>query len=106
LTNTTPHVGHHLTVRLVSTASARDSIGTTVEVTAGGKKLVRQLTAGDGFQASNERILVFGLGEKTSADSIAINWVSGRRQGLSSVPADEEILVVEGRNEPVVLRQH
>jgi tetratricopeptide (TPR) repeat protein len=105
LTNTTPHVGHHLTVRLVSTASARDSIGTTVEVTAGGKKLVRQLTAGDGFQASNERSLVFGLGDKTTADAIAIHWMSGRQQHLSSVPADEEILVVEGRAEPVVLRR-
>ena len=106
LTNTTSHVGHHLTVRLVSTASARDSIGTTVEVTAGGRKLVRQLTAGDGFQASNERILVFGLGQKTSADSIAIHWMSGRQQQLSSVPADEEILIVEGRAEPVVLRRN
>ena len=28
LTNTTPHVGHHLTLRLVSTESARDAIGT------------------------------------------------------------------------------
>ena len=106
LTNTTPHVGHHLTVRLVGTASARDAIGTTVELMAGGKRLVRQLTAGDGFQASNERILVFGLGEKTAADSIAINWMSGRRQRLTAVPADEEILVVEGRAEPVVLRRH
>jgi tetratricopeptide (TPR) repeat protein len=106
LTNTTPHVGHHLTVRLVSTASARDSIGTRVELTAAGKKLVRQLTAGDGFQASNERILVFGLGDKTSADSIDINWISGRHQRLSKVPADQEILVVEGRTEPVVLRRN
>jgi tetratricopeptide (TPR) repeat protein len=105
LTNTTPHVGHHLTVRLVSTASARDSIGATVEVTAGGKKLVRQLTAGDGFQASNERSLVFGLGEKTAADVIVINWMSGHQQRLAAVPADEEILVVEGRTDPVVLRR-
>jgi tetratricopeptide (TPR) repeat protein len=106
LTNTTRHVGHHLTIRLVSTASARDSIGSTVEVTIGGKKLVRQLTAGDGFQASNERILVFGLGDKTSADAISVNWMSGRRQRLTSVPADQELLIVEGRTDPVVLRQN
>lgn len=105
LSNTTPHVGHHLTIRLVSTASARDSIGTTVEVTVAGKKLVRQLTAGDGFQASNERILVFGLGEKASADSVTINWISGRHQKLTSVPGDQEILLIEGRTEPVVLRR-
>jgi tetratricopeptide (TPR) repeat protein len=105
LTNTTPHVGHHLTLRLVSTKSARDAIGTTVELTAGDKKLMRQLTAGDGFQASNERILVFGLGEKNVADAISVSWPSGQRQKLSSVPGDQEILLVEGRGEPVVLRR-
>jgi tetratricopeptide (TPR) repeat protein len=105
LTNTTPHVGHHLTLRLVSTKSARDAIGTVVELTVGGKKLMRQLTAGDGFQASNERILVFGLGEKTAADSISIRWPSGQSQKLSSVPGDQEIVLIEGRGEPVVLRR-
>jgi tetratricopeptide (TPR) repeat protein len=106
LTNTTPHVGHHLTVRLVGTGSARDAIGSTVEVKAGGKRLVRQLTAGDGFQASNERMLVFGLGEKTAADSISVTWASGRHQKLASIPGDQEILVVEGRSEPVVLHRN
>ncbi len=105
MTNTTPHVGHHLTLRLVSTKSARDAIGTAVELTVGGKTLMRQLTAGDGFQASNERILVFGLGEKTAADSISIRWPSGQSQKLSSVPGDQEIVLVEGRGEPVVLRR-
>jgi len=103
LTNTTAKVGNHLIVRLVSTQSARDSIGTIVEVTAGGKKLVRQLTAGDGFEASNERLLVFGLGPNKSADSITIRWMSGKVQTLPATTADQEILVVEGRNEPVVL---
>jgi hypothetical protein len=94
-----------LTLRLVSTKSARDSIGATVELTVGGKKLMRQLTAGDGFQASNERILVFGLGEKTAADSIAVTWPSGQHQKLSALPGDREVLLVEGRAEPVVLRR-
>lgn len=104
LTNTTQQVGHHLTLRFVSTKSARDSIGTTAELTVGGKRLTRQLTAGDGFQASNERIVVFGLGDKTAADSILVVWPSGRRQKLSSVPGDQEILLVEGRSEPIALR--
>jgi tetratricopeptide (TPR) repeat protein len=103
LTNTTRKHGHHLTIRLVSTGSARDSIGTTVEVVAGGKKIVRQLTAGDGFQASNERALVFGLGANTKVDSIVIHWMSGREQRLAGVPGDQEILFVEGREQPTTL---
>jgi hypothetical protein len=92
-----------LTLRLVSTASARDSIGTTVEVAAGGKKIVRQLSAGDGFQASNERALVFGLGPNTAIESVVIHWMSGRDQRLAGVPADKELLVVEGRDHPSTL---
>jgi tetratricopeptide (TPR) repeat protein len=103
LTNTTRDPGHHLTVRLVSTSSARDSIGTTVEVVAGGKKIVRQLSAGDGFQASNERALVFGLGANTAAESIVVHWMSGRDQKLTAIPADKELLIVEGRDQPTTL---
>jgi tetratricopeptide (TPR) repeat protein len=103
LTNTTRQHGHHLTIRLVSTKSARDSIGTTVEVVAGGKKIVRQLTAGDGFQASNERALIFGLGANTKVDSIVIHWMSGREQRLAETPGDQEILFVEGRDQPTTL---
>jgi tetratricopeptide (TPR) repeat protein len=100
LTNTTQNPGHHLTLRLVSTGSARDSIGTTVEVVAGGKKIVRQLTAGDGFQASNDRALVFGLGPNATAESVVIHWMSGRDQRLTAVPGDKELLIVEGRDQP------
>ena len=103
LTNTTKNPGHYLTIRLVSTGSARDSIGTTVEVVAGGKKTVRQLTAGDGFQASNERSLVFGLGSNTAAESVVIHWMSGRDQRLAAIPADQELLIVEGRDQPRTL---
>jgi tetratricopeptide (TPR) repeat protein len=103
LTNTTQKPGHHLTLRLVGTGSARDAIGTTVEVTAGGKKIVRQLTAGDGFQASNDRALVFGLGPNTAIESVVIHWMSGRDQHLAGISADKELLVVEGRDQPTPL---
>ena len=103
LTNTTRKPGHHLKIRLVSTASARDSIGTTVEVVAGGKKIMRQLSAGDGFQASNERALVFGLGANTAVESVVIHWMSGRDQTLAKLPADQELLLVEGRDQPTTL---
>jgi hypothetical protein len=103
LTNTTAKPGHHLTIRLVSTASARDAIGTTVEVVAGGKKIVRQLSAGDGFQASNERALVFGLGPNAAVESVVIHWMSGRDQHLAGMPADKELLIVEGRDRPNTL---
>jgi hypothetical protein len=103
LTNTTRQPGHYVKLQLVSTGSARDSIGTSVELAAGDKKIVRQLSAGDGFQASNERALVFGLGPNTAIDSIVIRWMSGHEQRLTGVQADRELLVVEGRDQPTPL---
>jgi tetratricopeptide (TPR) repeat protein len=105
LDNTTAKVGHHLSIRLVGTRSARDAIGATVEVTIGGKKFVRQLSAGDGFQASNERSLVFGLGPSASIEAVTVRWMSGHEQKLSGVPTDTELLIVEGRENPAILTQ-
>src|SRR5205823_7893052 len=63
LTNTTGRTGHFLVLTLVGTQSARDAIGTSVRCTAAGRTRYRQLTAADGYMASNERRLVFGRGE-------------------------------------------
>ena len=64
---------------------------------------MRQLSAGDGFQASNERALVFGLGANTAVESVVIHWMSGRDQTLAKLPADQELLLVEGRDQPTTL---
>ncbi|MGN6547346.1 MAG: FG-GAP-like repeat-containing protein [Aureliella sp.] len=97
LTNATHSSGKHVTLCLVGTRSNRDAIGTRVEVHCSGRRLAGQLTAGDGYQASNERHLVFGLGRAEQADRIVIHWPSGAEQELHSVPAGEEVLVVERR---------
>jgi tetratricopeptide (TPR) repeat protein len=101
LTNTTEAVGHFLAVRLRGVASDRDAIGATVTVRCGAKRWVKQLTAGDGYQASNQRQLVFGLGENGMVDELEVRWPSGRVEKSAEIPADAEILLIEGRQAPV-----
>lgn len=96
LTNST-HGGNRITLRLIGIQSNRDAIGTTVEVECGDRRMIAQVTAGDGFQASNQRHLVFGLGNKERADRIQLRWPSGVKQELSSIEAGSELTVVEGR---------
>ena len=95
LTNQTESTGHRLSIRLVAVDSARDAIGTTVRVTAGGQTWTQQLTAGDGFQASNERQLVFGLGATTAIEAVEVEWPSGSRQQFSNLGLDQEWTLVE-----------
>ena len=103
LTNTTSHRGHFLVLTLVGTESARDAIGTSVRCTAAGHTRYRQLTAGDGYMASNERRLVFGLGDQSEVDELSIRWPTGREQTYEHVAAGRHWLAIENRQELVHL---
>ncbi len=104
LTNTTATTGHSLGLRFRGVQSERDAIGTTVIITVEGRRLMRQLTAGDGNQSSNERLLIIGLGSATVVDRVEIRWPSGTTQQLEHVLADRELILIEGHRQPQVLR--
>ncbi len=101
LTNTTAEVGSHLALRLIGVQSNRDAIGTTVEARIGSRTMVRQLTAGDGYQCSNERRLIFGAGTDTQIDELTIRWPSGLRQHFSNITLPTELCIREG-HDPLV----
>lgn len=106
LTNQTAPHGRYLSVQLRGVKSDRDAIGATVQITVAGKRHVRQLTAGDGFQASNERKLVFGLGQADRVEELTVSWPSGLDQTFHDLEADQEMLCVEGRASPFHLPRH
>lgn len=97
LTNRTEPAGHYLALRFVGTDSARDAIGVRVECRYGDRSARRQLTAGDGYMASNERQLLFGLGDHQLVDELTVRWPSGRVQSFRQVAADRHWLAIEGR---------
>ncbi len=105
LTNTTGPRGRFLAVHLRGTVSSRDAIGTTVQVKLPSRTLVRQLAAGDGYQASNERRLVFGLGNVERIESLTVRWPSADEQSFTDVALDSELVIVQGRSQPVPLSE-
>lgn len=104
LTNTTEAAGRFFSLRLIGVNSSRDAIGTTVVARIGERSLTRQLTAGDGYQASNERRLIFGLGDARQVDELIVRWPSGTEQRFLNVPASQEACLVEGRP-PLTIRR-
>lgn len=98
LENTTKQHSHRLVVRVTGTKSSRDAIGTTVRVKTRDQRLMRQLTAGDGYFASNQRSLVFGLGDAEQVESIEVVWPSGLRQQFEGGDADREVHLIEGNS--------
>lgn len=101
--NVTQPAGHFLTVHLVGTESSRDAIGTSVTVETSERKRTMQLLAGDGFHASNQRVLNFGLGEAVKVERMIVQWPSGVRQTFANIPADGEIKVRESLGSPVTV---
>jgi tetratricopeptide (TPR) repeat protein len=97
LENQTPDTGHFLALELRGVQSSRDAIGATVKLQSGARKWTTQLFGGDGYQSTNQRQLVFGLGQESKVDELEIHWPSGARQSFRSLSVDCKILVIEGR---------
>lgn len=95
LRNDSADTGHFVKVRLAAVTSARDAIGARVTIDAGGKSWTRQLTAGDGYLASNERELLFGIGTATTLDRIQVYWPSGSSSTVKALTADCIVQLVE-----------
>ena len=89
---------HYLRVELVGTESNRDGIGARVYAATGNKVQTRELLGGDGI-SQDESIIHFGLGQHTRVDRLEIRWPSGQVDVLRDIPADQEIRVIEGRDE-------
>ena len=103
LTNETEARGDYLSVHLRATRGARDAIGAIIRLEAGGRTLVRQLKAGDGYHASNERRIDFGLGPASRIEKLTVQWPSGHVQSFAGVASNAELLLVEQRDDAAVL---
>ena len=98
LTNTCPKSGSVLTLRLIGVNSSRDAVGATVSFHSGDRTFTRQLTAGDGYQASNEKKILFGMEGIDTVELMTIRWPSGRVQEFRDVPMPNRLAILEGRS--------
>ncbi len=101
VTNVTTHAGHFINVRLHATTTSRDAFYSRVEVRTDESLCVRQLTAGSGYHASNERLLQFGLGSIVDVKSVRVIWPSGAETIIENPDVDCTFELVEGRTQGV-----
>jgi hypothetical protein len=88
---------HSLRIKLVGTKSNRDGIGAVITVVSGGDKQSKMLRSGSSYLSQSELVATFGLGQKTKADSVQIQWPSGQTDKLSNVNAGQTVTVQEGK---------
>jgi hypothetical protein len=88
---------HSLRIKLVGTKSNRDGIGAVITVNSGVDKQSKMLRSGSSYLSQSELAATFGLGQKTKADSIEIQWPSGQADKLANVAAGETVTVQESK---------
>ena len=86
-----------LRIRTVGTKSNRDGIGAIVRVTSASGKQWGQVRSGSSYCSQSELALTFGLGTDPEATAIEIDWPSGAKQKLGLIPANQILVVQEGK---------
>ena len=86
-----------LRVKLVGTKSNRDGIGAVVRLSAAGEKQWQMMRSGSSYLSASELVLTFGLGSRTKADMVEIQWPSGQVDKLFNIFAGQMITIEEGK---------
>ena len=69
----------------------------TLCLTSGKDQQWQMVHSGSSYLSQSELVLTFGLGEKTKADSIEVQWPSGQIEKLSNVNGSQTITIQEGK---------
>ncbi len=89
-----------LELHLVGVKSNTSAVGARLRALVGGAVQVQEIGAQPSYISGNSPFAHFGLGTHTKIDSLEVRWPSGLRQMLYNLPANQRLLVVEGK-EPV-----
>jgi Leucine-rich repeat (LRR) protein len=84
-----------LQVSLRGVVSNRDAIGARVSVKANGRWQTFQKLSVNGASNQDLRVLQFGLGSATQADSIKISWPSGYNSVVTNVAGNQRTQITE-----------
>ena len=88
-----------LQIRLTATNGSTDAIGARVKITTGTLTQTREVRSGDGYLSQQDLTLHFGIGDSEQVDSIEVQWQTGAKQLIGSVPANQVLSLEENGDE-------
>ena len=88
-----------LQIRLIATNGSTDAIGARVKITTGKLTQTREVRSGDGYLSQQDLTLHFGIGDSEQVDSIEVQWQTGAKQLIGSVPANQVLSLEENGDE-------
>ena len=90
-----------LHLRLKGKSANASAIGARITMEFGDRKILQEVSAGEGFSSTNSPYLVFGLGDAKQADKVSIQWMNGVVQELGALAANQALVIEEGSETPV-----
>ncbi len=102
---------HWLNVRLVgggSGAANTSGVGARIEVTAGGRTLIREIRSGSGLAGHQDPPeACFGLGAAARIDRLVVRWPDAKRSvdSYADLPADRFVVVRQGAAKPDISKE-
>ena len=79
---------HRIALRLHGADGNHHGVGARVEIEAGGRLQVQQVSLTRGYMSAGDATLFFGLGEAQAVTRCEVRWPSGRRQIFEGLEVD------------------
>jgi len=96
LKNTCKSQNHWLQIKTIGVKSARNPIGTSIELQSGDKCWVRQVVGGGSFSSSSDPVVHIGVGNDASLPAkLTLRWPSGVTDELLVDHWDQKLTIVE-----------
>ncbi len=95
LMNRSANSNHWLLINLVGTVSNRDGLGSRIKVTTKEGVQYNHATTSVGYGSSSDKRVHFGLGAANKVDQLEVTWLSGIKQTVANVAADQILTLRE-----------
>lgn len=97
--------GNFIRVTLRGRESGRDAFGAEVRIKTSAGIQTKLKAGGSGFVSQSDPRLLFGLGGDSAAEWLDVTWPSGAKQRFAGPQAGSSVLIVEGDDAPIELRE-
>ena len=87
-------------VQLIDRHGSKAVYGATIRVNSGGLVQTHETTSAHGYNSSSEATITFGLGARSTVESIEVRWPGGASQTVAAPGIRSLITIVENTSRP------
>ena len=86
---------HRCLIKLLGSSNNRWGVGSRITIETESGRQTRELTSAQGYMASNEPLVHFGLGNANGIKALSVTWPNGTQQHYKDLPADQFFVIRE-----------